>query len=85
MKNYQIVTDPILLKGKYFEIIDGKFFDRCAMITHAFFAYSNPKMLVIRCYPDRLIMEYDLLPNEEGKYNLERVHEHIRDFCSSSR
>ena len=73
MKNYQIVTNPKSLVGKYFEIRDSKFFDTDAIITYAFFAAPDQKILVIRCQPDKLLMEYDLHPNEEGKYNLERV------------
>ena len=72
MKNYQFVANPKDLIGKCFEIRDGNFSDRFATITHAFID-STDKFLVIRCYPDKLAMEYDIPRKEDGRFNLERV------------
>ena len=74
MKDYKAVTNPKDLIGKYFEIRDSGFNDAYAVITYAFLAAPDQKILVIRCRPDNLAMEYDLSPNSEGLYNLERVH-----------
>jgi len=80
MKDYQYVKNPKDLIGKCFEIRDSKFSDTYALINYAFFAAPDEKELVISCRPDTLPMEYSLLPNEEGKYNLERV----KPACNSS-
>jgi hypothetical protein len=73
MKDYQYIKNPKDLIGKCFEIRDSGFGDTYAKITYAFFAAPDNKELVIRCNPDTLAMEYSLMPNNEGKYNLERV------------
>ena len=72
MKDYQFVTNPKDLIGKCFEIRDGKFSDRFAIIVYAFID-STDKFLVIRCYPNQLVMEYDIPRGEDGRFNLERV------------
>ena len=82
MKRYVKVGDAKSLIGKYFEVRDSHFFDRFAKITYAFFAAPDEKTLVIRCCPDRLIMEYWLEPNTEGKYNLERVYDYSSDIVT---
>lgn len=74
MKDYQSLDNPKNLIGKYFEVRDRKF-----MITQAYWAYDNHKELCIVCIkgnPDSLSslsMLYTLLPNEQNKYNLERI------------
>ena len=73
MKDYQSLDNPKNLIGKYFEVRDSKFYDRKFRISNAHWAADNEKELCIWGYPDGLIMLYTLLPNEEGKYNLERI------------
>ncbi len=73
MKKYITVNNPKSLIGKRFEVRDGKFFDNYFEITNAHWAADNEKELCIWGFPDRLHMLYTLLPNEKGKYNLERI------------
>ena len=73
MKDYQSLSNPKQLIGKYFETRDSKFFDIKFRIDKAFWDYVNPEELCIEGCPDGLPMLYTLLPNKEKKYNLERV------------
>ena len=73
MKDYQYIDSPKSLIGKYFETRDSKFYDRKFRISHAHWAADNKEELCVWGSPDGLSMLYTLLPNKEGKYNLERI------------
>ena len=73
MKKYRIVNNPKSLIDKRFEVRDSKFRDISFSIIDAHWAGDNQKELCIWGYPDKLPMLYTLLPNEENKYNLERI------------
>ncbi len=73
MKDYRYLSNPESLIGKYFETRDGKFYDTKFRIEKAYWAADNEKELCIWGWPDGLHMLYTLLPNKNGKYNLERI------------